>query len=71
MTTVIIDTKSEEAKKMIELLKATKYAKIINKQMPNDETIKAINASDNGKVKSYNSVNEMMTELKEKSNVPN
>lgn len=69
MTTVIIDTKSEEAKKMVELLKSTKYAKIINVQVPNKETKLAIEDSKNGKLKSYNSVAEMMALLKGKASV--
>lgn len=69
MTTVIIDTKSEEAKRMVELLKTTKYAKIIDNQIPNKETMKAIEDSKNGKLKSYNSVSEMMSVLKSKASV--
>ncbi|MEZ4909334.1 MAG: hypothetical protein R2774_00570 [Saprospiraceae bacterium] len=69
MTTVIIDTKSEEAKKMVELLKSTKYAKIIDVQVPNKETKQAIEDSKNGKLHSYNSVAEMMALLKEKASV--
>ena len=69
MTTVIIDTKTEEAKKMVELLKSTKYAKIIDVQLPNRETLKAIEDAKKGQVKSYNSVNEMMAKLQEDSGV--
>jgi hypothetical protein len=69
MTTVIIDTKTEEAKKMVELLKSTKYAKIINEKLPNKETLKAIDDVEKGRLKSYNSVEEMMAKLKKDSSV--
>lgn len=55
MTTVIIDTKTEEAKKMVELLKSTKYAKIIDAQLSNKETLKAIDDGEKGNLKSYSS----------------
>ena len=69
MTTVVIDTKSKEAKKMVELLKSTKYAKIIDTQVPNKETIKAMEDTQNGKLKPYNSVDEMMAVLKQNAGV--
>jgi len=65
MTTIIIDTKTEEAKKMVELLKSTRYAKIIDPLFPNKETIKAVEDAKNGKVKSYTSIAEMMSVLKD------
>jgi hypothetical protein len=40
MTTVIIDTRSTEAKKILEFLKATKYSRVIE---DNSETIDMIN----------------------------
>jgi hypothetical protein len=67
MTTVIIDTRSAEAKKMLEFLKSTRYAKVIEEEKVNDETISAIYDIENGKVNSYNSVNDLMTSLKKKT----
>ena len=69
MTTVIINTRSAEAKKMLEFLKSTRYAKVIEEEKVNDETISAIYDIENGKVNSYNSVNELMTSLKKKAGV--
>jgi len=69
MTTVIIDTRSAEAKKMLEFLKSTRYAKVIEEEKVNDETISAINDIENGKVNSYNSVNDLMLSLKKKAGV--
>jgi hypothetical protein len=69
MTTVIINTRSAEAKKMLEFLKSTRYAKVIEEEKVNDETISAIKDIENGKVNSYNSVNDLMLSLKKKAGV--
>jgi hypothetical protein len=64
MTTVIIDTRSEEAKKMVEFLKSTRYARVVEENVPNDETLEAIHAVEEGKVNSYSSAKELMSSLK-------
>ncbi|MBW6535215.1 MAG: hypothetical protein K0B11_09410 [Mariniphaga sp.] len=69
MTTVIIDTRSEEAKKMVEFLKSTRYARIVETNVPNDETLEAIHAVEEGKVNSYSSAKELMSSLKKKAGV--
>lgn len=69
MTTIIIDTKTDEAKKMVELLKSTRYAKIIDPLFPNTDTIEAVEDAQNDHVKSYSSIAEMMSVLKEESGV--
>jgi len=69
MATVIIDTQSEEAKKMLEFLKTTRYAKVVDEKMPNEETLAAINEVEEGKVNSYSSTKELMEEIKKKSGV--
>ena len=69
MTTIIIDTRSTEAKKMLEFLKSTRYAKVIEEEKVNNETLSAINDIENGKVNSYNSVNDLMLSLKKKASV--
>ena len=69
MTTVIIDTRSAEAKKMLEFLKSTRYAKVIEEDKVNDETLSSINDIENGKVNSYNSVKDLMSSLKKKAGV--
>ncbi|MEI7831269.1 MAG: hypothetical protein WCI31_15935 [Prolixibacteraceae bacterium] len=69
MATVILNTRSTEAKKMLEFLKSTRYAKVIEENEVNDETISAINDIENGDVNSYNSVNELMSSLKKKVHV--
>ena len=69
MATVILDTRTTEAKKMLEFLKATRYARVIEENVPNDETISAIKEVEKGKVKAYGSAKEMMSTLKKKAGV--
>lgn len=69
MATVILNTRSVEAKRMLEFLKSTRYAKVIEEKEVNDETISAINDIENGNVNSYNSVNDLMSSLKKKARV--
>lgn len=69
MTTVIIDTRTAEAKMMVEYLKTTHYARVMNEYLPNDETLSAIKEVEEKKVKSYVSAKEMMSELKKKARV--
>lgn len=69
MATVILNTRTTEAKKMLEFLRATRYAKVIEEDLPNEETISAIKDVEKGKVKSYGSAKEMMDTLKKKTGV--
>ncbi len=69
MTTVIIDTSSEEAKKMVEFLKATRYARVMEENEPNEETLQAMNEVGEGKVNTYKSAKEMLESIKKASNV--
>jgi ABC-type tungstate transport system permease subunit len=69
MTTIILDTRSTEAKKMVEFLKSTRYAKVIEEDKVNNETLSAISDIEKGKVNSYNSVNDLMLSLKKKASV--
>jgi hypothetical protein len=69
MTKVIIDTRTKEAKKMVEFLKSTRYARVIQEKEPNEETLLAMNEVKEGNVNTYKSANEMITSLKKKANV--
>jgi hypothetical protein len=69
MTTVIIDTRTKEAKKIVEFLKTTRYAKVLEENVPNEETIQAMNEVAEGKVNTYRSAKEMMESLKKAANV--
>jgi len=70
MATVIIDTSSNEAKKMLEFLKTTRYARVVEEDIPNKETIEAMNEVEEGLVNSYKSANELMRSLKKAASVP-
>ena len=54
---------------MLEFLKATRYARVIDKNVPNEEPISAIKEVETGNVKTYGSAKEMMTSLKKKADV--
>lgn len=69
MATVIIDTRSNEAKKMLEFLKSTRYARVIEEDIPNKETLEAMNEVEEGKVNSYKSAKDVMRKLKKKASV--
>jgi hypothetical protein len=69
MATVILDTRTTEAKKMLEFLKATSYARVIEENVPNDETLSAIQEVESGQVNTYGSAKEMMASLKKKAGV--
>lgn len=69
MTTVIINTRSKEAKKMVEFLKTTHYATVIEENILNDETLEAIDEVEEGKVNPYSSAKELMSILKKKAGV--
>ena len=69
MATVIIDTRSKEAKKMVEFLKTTRFAKVIEENEPNEETIQAMNEVAEGNVNSYKSAKDLMAKFKKTSGV--
>lgn len=69
MTTIVLDTRTKEAKKMVEFLKATKYAKVVEDKIPNDETLQAMKEVVEGKVKSYASAKELLSSLIKKVRV--
>jgi len=69
MATIILNTRSAEARKMLEFLKSTRYAKVIDEENFNEETKSAINDIEIGRVNSYDSVNDLVLSLKKKAHV--
>lgn len=69
MVTVLIDNKSDEAKKILDFLRSTRYAKVLEDKEPNDETLQAIQDVESGKTKQYDSANELINSLKSKAGV--
>jgi len=69
MATIIINTRSNEAKKMVEYLKTTRYARVLEEKVPNVETIKAMADIEAANVKSYQSAQELISCLKDSADV--
>ena len=69
MVTVLIDTRSNEAKKMLDFLKSTRYAKVLDEKEPNEETLLAIREVEEGITECYQSSKELMNILKNKAGV--
>ena len=69
MATVIINTRSKEAKKMLEFLRTTRYARVLEENVPNEETIQAIQEVEDGNVKSYKSAKDLISILKDTASV--
>ena len=71
MATVIIDRRINEARKMVEFLKSTRYARIISENVPNEETLSAMKEVESGQLNSYFSAKDMMNSLLKKAGVQN
>ena len=64
MTTIVIDDKTIDAKKMVEFLKTHPYAKLIDDKTPNATLQKSIDEAETGKVIREPNVNELLGRLK-------
>ncbi|MDO9341392.1 MAG: hypothetical protein Q7T72_12815 [Bacteroidales bacterium] len=69
MTTIIIDNKTTDAKRMIEFLKTQRYAKIIDERTPNASLMKSMEEAKTGKTNQYKSTEDLFTKLRKKANV--
>ena len=69
MTTVIINERSQDAKKMIEYLKTQRYVTIIEERKPTPALLKAMEEARTGKVTEYKSADDMFEKLRGKANV--
>ena len=67
MVTLMIDDKTLEAKKMLELLQTRPYAKVIKE--PNAETLKAMEEARTGKTKEMKNIPEYFNQLRKRANV--
>mgnify|MGYP006282040567 CR=1 FL=1 len=65
---VIIDTQTKEGRKMVEYLKTTNYARVVDKEL-NAETIQAMKEVEKGNVNAYKSVEKLMRSLKKTSEI--
>lgn len=64
MTTLQIDTRSSEAKLLLEYLKKQRFIKVLDDHVPNAETKRAIEDAENGKVIHATSVSDLMSKLR-------
>ena len=62
MTYISIDTKTKEAKKLVELIETLPYAKIL--QEPNEETKAAIDDARHGRTQKTKSLDQLFSDLK-------
>lgn len=69
MTTIIIDDKSAEAKKMIEFVKTLPYAKIMDEKSPGASLRKSMKEAREGKTKEVKDVGEYFDQIRKKANV--
>jgi len=64
MTTIIINDKTADAKRMIEFLKTQRYAKIIDEKTPNTSLLKSMEEARLGKVTRTKNVADLLEKLK-------
>jgi hypothetical protein len=64
MTTVIIDEKTKAGKSLIEFLRHSKQAQIIDEKKPNANLLKSMKEAEEGKVIRAKDVNELLANLK-------
>lgn len=63
MTKLLIDTRSSEAKLLLEYLKKQRFIKVLEDNAPNAETKKAIEDARSGKVTKTKNVADLMSKL--------
>lgn len=64
MTTIVINSNSKAAKIMIDYLKTQPYAKVIENDVLNEDTKKAINEARTGKTKKFKDFNDYLAKTK-------
>ena len=64
MTTIIINDKTTDAKRMIEFLRTQRYAKIIDEKTPNTTLLKSTEEARLGKVTRTKNVADLLEKLK-------
>ena len=69
MTTIIINERSKDAKKMIEFLKTQHYVTIIDEKTPSASLLKSMEEAEAVQVNEYKSTEELFSKLRKKANV--
>lgn len=69
MTTIVINDRTTEAKKMIEYLKTQSYVTIIEERTPSASLIKSMEEAKTDKTTEYKSTEQLFSKLRKKANV--
>jgi hypothetical protein len=69
MTTIIINDRTTDAKKMIEYLKTQRYVTIVEEKTPSASLLKSMEEARAGKTTEYESTEQLFSKLKKKANV--
>jgi hypothetical protein len=64
MTKLLIDTRTSEARILLEYLKKQRFVKVLDENVPNVETKKAIEDARNGKVTKTKNVADLISKLR-------
>ena len=69
MTTIIINDKTTDAKRMVEFLKTQRYAKIIDERTPGASLLKSMEEANTGKTKEMKNTEDYFKKLRKRANV--
>ena len=69
MTTIVINDRTNGAKKMIEFLKTQSYVTIIEERKPSTSLLKSMEEAKTGKTNEYKSAEQLFSKLRKKANV--
>jgi hypothetical protein len=69
MTTIVINDRTTDAKKMIEFLKTQSYVTIIEEKTPKASLLKSMEEARSGKTTEYESTEKLFSKLRRKANV--
>jgi len=69
MTTILINDRTPEAKKMIAFLKTQKYVTIIEERVPSASLLKSMEEAETGQTTEYESTAQLFSKLRKKANV--
>jgi hypothetical protein len=64
MTTIVIDERSIEAKKMVEFLKTQRFAKVFDEKEPTESLLEAMKEAKEGKVTKTKNFADLLQKLK-------
>jgi hypothetical protein len=69
MTTILINDRTSEAKKMIAFLKTQKYVTIIEERVPKASLLKSMEEAETGQTTEYKNTEQLFAKLRKEANV--